>query len=158
MDNFTNWWALSSISVPSQAPVYFTVIAATSISITATWNLPTADFRNGIITGFKLFHKKKDSAESTNMEQINDGATLSKTASGLLKNTEYEFKVLAFTSVGDGPNSSVKIERTNADGEYTIMNFFQAMTYVIYSVADEVWKKDWQQQSSTLLLFFEDVL
>ena len=61
-------------------------------------------------------YKEKGSAGTTNTEQINDGATLSKTVTGLLKYTEYEFKVLAFTSVGDGPNSSVKIERTNEDG------------------------------------------
>ena len=55
------------------------------------------------------------------MEQINNATTSSKTVTGLLKYTEYEFKVLAFTSVGDGPNSSVKIERTKADGEYSSM-------------------------------------
>ena len=93
------------------------MLAATSTSITATWEPPTADSRNGIITGFKLFYKEKGSAGPTNTEQINDGATLSKTVTGLLKYTEYEFKVLAFTSVGDGPNSSVKIERTNEDGK-----------------------------------------
>ena len=100
------------------------MIASTSTSITATWQPPPADSRNGIITGFKLFYKETDSAGPTNTEEINDGATFSKTVTGLLKYTEYEFKVLAFTSVGDGLNSSVKIERTNADGEYRKIIFF----------------------------------
>ena len=124
MDTFTNLWVHSSISVPSQAPVNFTVIAVTSTSITATWQPPPADSRNGIITGFKLFYKERGSAGPTNTEQINNKATFSKTVTGLLKYTEYEFKVLAFTSVGDGPNSSVTIERTKADGEYISIDFF----------------------------------
>ena len=48
---------------------------------------------------------------------VNDRPELIKVVTRLKKNTEYEFKVLAFTSVGDGPNSSVVIERTNEDGK-----------------------------------------
>ena len=33
------------------------------------------------------------------------------------KYTEYEFQVLAFTSKGDGPKSSVVVERTKEDGK-----------------------------------------
>ena len=51
------------------------------------------------------------------MEPINNGGTLSKEVTGLLKYTEYEFQVLAFTSVGDGPNTSVEVERTKQDGK-----------------------------------------
>ena len=35
---------------------------------------------------------------------------------GLSIYTEYEFQVLAFTSKGDGPKSSVVVERTKEDG------------------------------------------
>jgi len=101
-----------SISVPSQAPVSFTVTADTSTSITAGWQLPPADSRNGIITGFKLFYKKKGSADSLTILTINNGKTLTETVTGLDKNTAYQFQVLAFTSVGDGPKSSVQTERT----------------------------------------------
>ena len=48
---------------------------------------------------------------------INDGATITKNVTGLLKYTEYEFQVLAFTSAGDGRNSSVISERTKEDGK-----------------------------------------
>ena len=51
------------------------------------------------------------------MLPINSGATLTKDATGLAKYTEYEFQVLAFTSVGDGPKSSVEIKRTMQDGK-----------------------------------------
>ena len=36
---------------------------------------------------------------------------------GLDKYTEYEFQVLAFTSVGDGPKSSAEVARTKEDGK-----------------------------------------
>ena len=36
---------------------------------------------------------------------------------GLSIYTEYEFQVLAFTSKGDGPKSSVVVERTMEDGK-----------------------------------------
>lgn len=47
---------------------------------------------------------------------VSDRAELIKVVTGLKKNKEYEFQVLAFTSVGDGPKSSVVVERTNEDG------------------------------------------
>ena len=61
------------------------------------------------------------------MEPINSNTTRTKVVSQLDKYTEYEFQVLAFTSVGDGPKSSVKVERTQ-DGKkkstYYLMRFF----------------------------------
>ena len=50
------------------------------------------------------------------MVPINSGSTLTKDVTRLDKYTEYEFEVLAFTSAGDGPKSSVKVERTMEDG------------------------------------------
>ena len=66
-----------------------------------------------------MFYKKKDSAGSSTTLSINSGATLTKDVTGLDKYTEYEFEVLAFTSVGDGPRSSVEVERTKEDGKRT---------------------------------------
>ena len=106
-----------SIAVPSSPPSNFSLAAISSISIRASWQLPPGDSQNGIITGFKLFYKKKDSAGSATMVPINSGATLTKDVTGLDKYTEYEFQVLAFTSVGDGPKSSPIVKRTLQDGK-----------------------------------------
>ena len=106
-----------SFLVPSQSPDNFYVTATTSISITANWQLPPADSRNGIITGFKLFYKRKGDASSPTMLIINSAAILTKSVTGLDIYTEYEFQVLAFTSVGDGPKSTVQDERTKEDGK-----------------------------------------
>ena len=105
-----------SIAVPSRPPSSFSLAVISSTSIRASWQLPPADSQNGIITGFKLFYKKNDSGSAT-MVPINSAATLTKDVTGLDKYTEYEFQVLAFTSVGDGPKSSPKVNRTLQDGE-----------------------------------------
>jgi len=106
-----------SIVEPSKAPDVFTVTAKTSTSITASWQLPPADDRNGVITGFKLFYKKNGFAGSQIVEDINNGSTLTKDVTGLDEYTEYQFQVLAYTSAGDGPKSSVKSETTEEDSK-----------------------------------------
>ena len=106
-----------SIAVPSSPPSAFSLTAKTSTSITVSWQLPPPCARNGDVTGFKLFYKKKDFVGSATMVAINNGGTLTKDVTGLEKYTEYKFQVLAFTSVGDGTNSSAKVKRTLQDGK-----------------------------------------
>ena len=104
------------ISVPSQAPSNFTVAAITSTSIKASWQLPPEYARHGPITGFKLFYAMKASQGSKKV-LTNNVASRSRVVSGLDKYTDYEFQVLAFSSKGDGPKSSVVVERTKEDGK-----------------------------------------
>ena len=47
---------------------------------------------------------------------ISGESTFRRNVAGLDKYTEYEFQVLAFSSDGDGPKSSVEVERTMEDG------------------------------------------
>ena len=63
-----------------------------------------------------MFYTKKVSGVSVTILTIKGESTLSKNVTGLDKYTEYEFQVLAFTSDGDGPKSSVEVERTMEDG------------------------------------------
>ena len=106
-----------SIVAPSKAPDGFNVTAKTSTSITASWQLPPEDDRNGIITGFKLFYKKKGSSGSPAQLNISSGSTLTKVVTGLDEYTEFEFQVLAYTSIGDGPKSNPKYAKTKQAGE-----------------------------------------
>ena len=105
--------------------------AVSSTSITASWKLPPADSNNGIIRGFKLFYKKKGYAGLENTELINDGNTFTKTVTGLLMYTEYEFQVLAFTSADDGPKSSKLVERTNEDGKLNETCVAHSLSFVV---------------------------
>ena len=63
-----------------------------------------------------MFYKRKDSSGSGNILTINSESTLDKDVNGLDEYTEYDFRVLAFTSAGDGVNSSVVRNRTKEDG------------------------------------------
>ena len=114
---FSNNKFYSLISVPSQAPSSFTVVASSYTSITASWQLPPENARHGNITGFKLFYRKKGSMGPLLNLTIHGREKRSKDVTGLARDTEYEFQVLAFTSVGDGPRSSVKYETTMEDGK-----------------------------------------
>ncbi|PFX23979.1 Receptor-type tyrosine-protein phosphatase F [Stylophora pistillata] len=100
---------------PSRPPSNFYVTATSSTTVTASWQLPPVDSRNGIIKGFKVFYERKDSSGSGIILTINGGSTFKKNVIGLHKYKEYEFKVLAFTFVGDGPYTSVVVQRTNED-------------------------------------------
>lgn len=86
-----------------------------STSITASWQLPPEGSRHGVIKGYELFYKKKDSGSATSLT-IHKGNT-SKIVTNLDEYTEYEFQVLAFTSAGYGPKSPVTVKRTMEDGE-----------------------------------------
>ena len=55
------------------------------------------------------------------MKLINDKAVRATDVSRLSKYTKYEFQVLAFTSVGDGPKSVVKSETTMEDGKKLVL-------------------------------------
>ncbi|XP_068675540.1 uncharacterized protein [Montipora foliosa] len=102
--------------VPSKAPSNFTVTANTSTAIIASWQLPSPDSRHGIIRGFKIFIRKEGS-DINRLENISvSNVTMyTKNVTGLAKFTQYGFHVLAFTSAGDGMNSSVEFARTKED-------------------------------------------
>ena len=91
--------------------------AITSTSVLATWQLPPVDSRNGGITGFKLYFKRKGVDESPAILHIESPSITTETVTGLYKFTEYEFQVSALTSVGEGTKSSVKTERTQEGGK-----------------------------------------
>jgi len=69
----------------------------------------------GIILGFKLLYRNKSSAsDPLTVITIRSNSTLTTEVTGLGKYTEYEFQVLAFSSIGNGP-SSVQVVTTNED-------------------------------------------
>ena len=55
--------------------------------------------------------------DAKNVSIINVSLLFFSEVTGLEKFTDYEFQVYVSSSVGDGPNSSLKIERTLEDGK-----------------------------------------
>ena len=106
------------ILVPSQPPSGLAVAASSFTSVLAFWQLPPEDSRHGIIKGYKLFYKETGGDMSSTTEVlINNAEIRSISVTGLQSDTDYDFQVLAFTSSGDGPKSSVKVVRTVVDGK-----------------------------------------
>lgn len=58
------------------------------------------------------------------MITIQNQRTLTNNVTGLEKYTMYEFQVLAYTSAGDGPNSSSIMEMTKEDGKIYLVEFY----------------------------------
>ncbi|KAL9950719.1 hypothetical protein ACROYT_G043265 [Oculina patagonica] len=103
-------------AAPSQAPSSFTMSSLSSTSVKASWQLPPVGSRHGIITGFKLLYRRKSSGDdSLTILTIESNSTLTRDVTGLHKYTEYEFQVLAYSFVGNGPKSSVEPVRTDED-------------------------------------------
>jgi len=94
-----------------------------STSVRASWQLPPVGSRHGPITGFKLFYKRKNSAaDYPTVLSIRSNSTLNIHITGLRKFSKYQFQVLAFSSAGNGPESSVQEVRTNEDGKIAIVS------------------------------------
>ena len=66
------------------------------------------------------------------MELINSSSIQTKVVTGLDKYTEYEFQVLAFISVGDGPKSSVVSVTTTEDGKEKYAVYFIFMISFLF--------------------------
>ena len=108
--------------VPSKAPCEFQVFANSSRTVVLMWRLPPANSTNGILEGFKLIFKKKDSKADPVIRRIRDvpkgnNALTVYTVNGLDENTEYQFQVSAFTFAGDGVKSLVQFAKTMEGGE-----------------------------------------
>ncbi|XP_030611677.1 protein sidekick-2 [Archocentrus centrarchus] len=103
-------------SVPSSGPTNTSAFATTSSSILVRWfEVPEPD-RNGLILGYKVVYKEKDSDSPVHFWTVEGNATHSVQLTGLGKYVLYEIQVLAFTRIGDGrPTSPPILERTLDD-------------------------------------------
>ncbi|XP_024140669.1 protein sidekick-2 isoform X3 [Oryzias melastigma] len=103
-------------SVPSSGPNNVSAFATTSSSILVRWmEVPEPD-RNGLILGYKVVYKEKDSEKAARFWTVEGNATHSVQLSSLGKYVLYEIQVLAFTRIGDGrPSSPPILERTLDD-------------------------------------------
>ncbi|XP_010719785.1 protein sidekick-2 isoform X2 [Meleagris gallopavo] len=103
-------------SVPSSGPSNVSAQATSSSSMLVRWSdIPEADC-NGLILGYKVMYKEKDSEAHTQFWLAEGNASHSAQLTGLGKFTLYEIRVLAFTRIGDGvPSRPPVLERTLDD-------------------------------------------
>ncbi|NXK06956.1 SDK2 protein, partial [Herpetotheres cachinnans] len=103
-------------SVPSSGPSNVSALATSSSSMLVRWSdIPEADC-NGLILGYKVMYKEKDSDAHAQFWLAEGNASRSAQLTGLGKYTLYEICVLAFTRIGDGtPSRPPILERTLDD-------------------------------------------
>ncbi|XP_063076857.1 protein sidekick-2-like [Engraulis encrasicolus] len=103
-------------SVPSCGPTNVSAFATTSSSILVRWHEVPEPDRNGLILGYKVVYKEKDSDSALSFWTVEGNTSHSVQLTSLGKYVLYEIQVLAFTRIGDGmPSSPPILERTLDD-------------------------------------------
>ncbi|KAK3559960.1 hypothetical protein QTP86_030316 [Hemibagrus guttatus] len=106
----------AALCVPSSGPSNISAFSTSSSSILVRWfEVPEPD-RNGLILGYKVVYKEKDSDSPLQLWTVEGNTTHSAELTNLGKYVLYEIQVLAFTRIGDGlPSSPSILERTLDD-------------------------------------------
>ncbi|KAL1005202.1 hypothetical protein UPYG_G00055910 [Umbra pygmaea] len=102
-------------SVPSGYPVNVSAEAMSSTQLLVTWSPVPEMQRNGPILGYKVQYGAKDSVDTPSVRSVPGERSVSVLLGDLLKYTLYEIRVLAYTSLGDGPSSPASRHRTKDD-------------------------------------------
>ena len=106
---------------PSSSPQSVRASAKNSTSVSVSWAAIGNEQRNGIIKGYKVIYQAlpdgRNVTRFVNISDENQGTEQDLTLGDLVKFTNYSIRVLAFTVVGDGPPSEVKIVQTQQDSK-----------------------------------------
>ena len=106
---------------PSSSPQGVQASAKNSTSVSVSWAAVGNEQRNGIIKGYKVIYQAlpdgRNVTRFVNISHEDQGKEQDITLGDLVKFTNYSIRVLAFTVVGDGPPSEVKIVQTQQDSK-----------------------------------------
>ncbi|KAJ8968142.1 hypothetical protein NQ314_002444 [Rhamnusium bicolor] len=105
--------------VPGAPPSNVIGEAVSPTAIRVTWDPPPANRSNGNIIYYKLQFVEADRSDSEASEIKYNGTSL--TLDELKRWTTYRIRVLAGTSVGDGPSSYPITIRTHEDGTFSLI-------------------------------------
>ena len=118
--------------MPTGPPEDVRAVNASSTALNVTWSNVVGMERNGIITGFKVYYKAVGTFavnRAVTVKEIVGESTRGAVLTDLEKYIEYSIWVLAFTSKGDGPNSTDVNATTDQDG----MNTFSFSCLFLYT-------------------------
>ena len=79
------------------------IVGVTDTTVTLSWMTP--DPPNGIITSYRVQYKRSDRSSYFSIDTMNTDLTY--TVTGLITNTEYDFRVRAEIAVGRSEPSNV---------------------------------------------------
>ncbi|XP_070542170.1 neogenin-like [Ptychodera flava] len=97
---------------PSASPPDVTANALSFHTVAVTWSELIEDNKNGVILGYRVLYNMESTPQDEHSVEVLGETTTAVNVTGLDAGTGYEFSVLAFTSVGDGPASDVVQEST----------------------------------------------
>ena len=104
------------IAVPASPPDNFQATAASSTSVTITWDPPPVENQNGIITGYFIDVEAIETGET--FQLFSESNTLH--VDTLRPFTTYVCIIAAQTSIGIGPYSTSVTVITPEDGEFSL--------------------------------------
>ena len=95
--------------VPSAPPMNLSLVHCDSWSIVVEWKPVPVGYKNGLLKGYRLVYRVKDSENSMSMADDSIYSKNIAVLSGLEFDTLYSIRVAAFTNAGSG-NFSEAIE------------------------------------------------
>lgn len=108
--------ARTSEQAPSSPPLHVQARMLSSSTMLVQWEPPEEP--NGQIRGYRIYYSTEDRAQLSAWHKHNTDDSRLTTVSGLTPDLTYSLRVLAFTSVGDGPPSDVLQVKTQQGGGY----------------------------------------
>jgi hypothetical protein len=97
------------------------VAAINKTAIQADWDLPPAEFHGGFILGYKLSVQPTNGGAERIIDIVDNSTAF--IVGGLQPDTAYTLRVLAYTSVGDGPWSIHLTVSTLSKNKIAVLNF-----------------------------------
>jgi len=91
---------------PTKAPQNFTLEVRSSTELVVRWQPPPPTAQNGVITGYKIRVRRKvgnKGNKDKGITQMTDGDRDSYAFTNLVRDTEYQVRILAMTVNGTGP-------------------------------------------------------
>lgn len=101
--------------IPADPPQNVSLEASSSSSIIVRWQPPPKESQNGIITGYKIRFRPKNSRIASPVMVTTDGSRRLYALTNLKKDEIYQIKMAAMTVNGTGPATSWMNERTLVD-------------------------------------------
>ena len=105
-----------STTVPGGPPSNTTGMTLNSTHVYLTWDPPPADQINGIIQGYRINITELDTGEMSQYTAEDTEASIGP----LHPHYNYNFSIVAFTSVGHGPTTFVVVRTAEAGILYNI--------------------------------------
>lgn len=105
----------TSEQAPSSPPLHVQARMLSPSTMLVQWETPEEP--NGQIRGYRVYYSSEHDAPLSAWQKHNTDDSQLTTISGLTTDITYSLRVLAFTSVGDGPPSDVLQIKTQQGGE-----------------------------------------